>query len=125
MNCGLGQSAYDHNAGRKNDGDKDRWDLLPLAPIRAVVKVLTFGARKYAPNNWKQVQDPQNRYYAAAMRHLVAYREGEWLDECPEHVGGDEQKGCLNCSGQPHLANAICCLLFAFYFGPYKGDDRP
>lgn len=110
--------------GRKNDKDKDRWDLLPLAPIKAVVKVLTFGAKKYAPNNWQKVQDPQNRYYASTMRHLVAYREGEWLDLCDSH-GDNRPFDCKDCSGQPHLANAICGIVFLFFFGPCKQERDP
>lgn len=86
--------------GKKFDSDKDRWDLLPMAEAGQVVKVITHGARKYAPNNWQSVEDASNRYYAAAMRHLVAWRSGETLD--PE-------------SKLPHLAHAICSLFFVFW----------
>ena len=83
--------------GVKHDADKPRWDLLPLGATEDVVKVLTFGAKKYAPDNWRYVDDAQNRYYAAAMRHLTSHRMGQRLD--------DE-------SGLPHLAHAVCCLMF-------------
>ncbi len=87
--------------GRKDDSDKDRWDLLPLEPVRQIVKVLTFGAKKYAPDNWQKVSEPRDRYFAALMRHLVAWRSGEALD--PE-------------SGIHHLAHAGCCVLFLLWF---------
>lgn len=81
----------------KYDAGKARWDLLPLRSLSAVVDVLTYGAAKYEPENWRTVPDARARYTAAAMRHLVAWQLGEASD--PE-------------SGLPHLAHASCCLLF-------------
>jgi hypothetical protein len=83
--------------GVKFDGEKAKWDLLPMRAVSSVVDVLTFGARKYAPWNWARVPDQRPRYYAACLRHLVAWWHGERLD--PD-------------SGLPHLAHAVCCLLF-------------
>lgn len=34
--------------GRKFDGDKPRWDLLPWAEVEEIVEILTFGAEKYS-----------------------------------------------------------------------------
>lgn len=87
--------------GVKYDQDKDRWDLVPWTEFKQVVKVLTHGATKYAPENWQKVENPRNRYFAAAQRHFTAWREGEIID--PD-------------SGLPHLACAICCLLFLMWF---------
>ncbi len=86
--------------GRKFDSEKLRWDLLPLGLLKPVVKVLTLGARKYAPNNWKYVKQSRTRYYAAMMRHVEAHQSGQWLDVE---------------TNQPHLAHALCCLLFWFW----------
>ena len=86
--------------GYKYDTDKDRWDLLPLEPIKYLVKVLTFGAKKYKPNDWQKVKDGKERYYAALHRHLADYRLGEWLDKE---------------SNLPHLAHALCCIVFIFW----------
>ena len=83
--------------GFKYDQGKQRYDLIPPLAESLVVDVLTFGALKYAPNNWRGVSDPQQRYTAAAMRHLAAYRKGEYIDAE---------------SGLPHLAHAVCCLMF-------------
>ncbi|MEN6536486.1 MAG: dATP/dGTP diphosphohydrolase domain-containing protein [Bryobacteraceae bacterium] len=95
--------------GTKHDGEKDRWDLLPLGVLRQVVKVLTFGSKKYADDNWKKVDRAENRYFAAMMRHLYAHRSGEYLD--------DE-------SGLPHIAHALCCLIFMAWFAikNHEGD---
>jgi hypothetical protein len=87
--------------GRKDDSGKDRWDLLPLKEIEQIVKVLTHGAGKYGANNWQGISSPIDRYYAAALRHLVAWVGGERLDKE---------------SGLPHLAHAACCLVFLMWF---------
>ena len=92
--------------GVKYDKDKPKWNLLPWDELEDVVKVLTFGAKKYAPDNWKFVDDANNRYMDAAMRHLVAHQQGETRD--------DE-------SGESHIAHAICCLLFMLWHSKY--DD--
>ncbi len=87
--------------GRKDDREKLRFDLIPLAAERSVAAVLTYGAMKYAPDNWRHVPDARARYHAAARRHVSAWASGEHLD--PE-------------SGLPHLAHAACCLLFLLEF---------
>lgn len=81
--------------GRKDDTDKLRYDLLPFVALREVTKVLTNGAKKYGPHNWRLVD--RVRFVAAAFRHLVAYSLGEKND--PEW-------------GIHHLAHAACNLMF-------------
>jgi hypothetical protein len=90
---------------RKDDSTKPWLELLPPRALILVGRVLTMGARKYTPNNWrlvmaardKSLRSGTDRYLAAALRHLLAHMGGERLD--PE-------------SGEPHLAHAVCCLLF-------------
>lgn len=90
------------SAGRKDDAGKPQWDLLPMAEVEDVVKVLTYGAKKYPePDNWKRVPSARNRYYSAALRHIVAWK-------CGERLAPD--------SKLPHLAHAVCCLLFLAWF---------
>ena len=99
--------------GRKDDEDKDRWDLLPWPAVREVVKVLTYGAKKYAPWNWKR-GIKYSRLYAASHRHQYAFWNGESIDK---------DSRCY------HLACAICELLFLLTYellGIYEEfDDRP
>ena len=94
------QAAKNGKLGIKFDGQKLRWDLLPYREVEEVVEILTFGAEKYADNNWQCVPNRRNRYYAAAMRHLVAWFMGERLDKE---------------SGKNHLAHALCCILFLLW----------
>lgn len=98
----------DPEVGRKFDGEKDRWDLLPTVAVRAIVRVLTLGVQtKYAAWNWVHVRGAKRRYYSALNRHLNAWWEGETLDVgTPEHPG----------TGEHHLACAGCCLLFLLAF---------
>lgn len=83
--------------GVKFDTGKRQWGLLPWDALKIVVDALMFGAKKYSPGNWRLVDNAEERYKEAAMRHLVAVFEGEWID--------------LE-SGLPHLACLICCALF-------------
>ena len=65
---------------------------------RSLAAVLTFGARKYKPGNWKECTDT-GRYLAAAHRHLNATEE---LD--------DETK-------LPHRDHMLCNLMFLYVLG--------
>lgn len=100
----------EYRPGDKHDQAKPNWFLLPLRPVGFIVEVLTFGAKKYAPDGWKLVPNGRERYYSAAMRHIAAWQGGEWLDH---------ESKC------PHLAHAACCLIFVMWFdwkdGKYGG----
>lgn len=87
--------------GRKDDQEKNRLDLIEPEFIEGIGKVLTFGADKYEPNNWQKVEGAEDRYYAAALRHLMAWRKGEKED--PE-------------SGLSHLDHVACNIMFLQYF---------
>jgi len=90
------------NVGRKDDGGKPRYDLIPPGALADVARVLAHGAAKYGDANWRRVEGAKGRYYAAAMRHLEAWREGPRSG----HSTLDAD------SGLPHLAHALCCILF-------------
>nr|BDD46998.1 hypothetical protein 6 [Piscirickettsiaceae bacterium] len=90
-------SPCDIPKGQKHDQGKTLFNLIPPLAHEAYAEVLTFGAQKYTPDNWRKVPDAKIRYMNAAFRHLHAHRKGEFLD--PE-------------SNQPHLAHAIASLSF-------------
>ena len=52
-------------------------------------------------DNWQRVPSARTRYYDAAMRHIDDWWNGSEVDEE---------------SNLPHLAHAICCLLFLLWF---------
>jgi len=64
----------------KFDTDKLRYDLIPTSSMQGLAEVLTYGAKKYKPNNWREVDDT-DRYVGATMRHFEAWRSGETTDE--------------------------------------------
>lgn len=86
-----------HSAGTKHDQGKPILGAVPPHAELAVGRVLTFGSNKYARGNWDKVEDHENRYMDAALRHLNAHRRGELTDSE---------------SGESHLAHAACCILF-------------
>lgn len=81
----------------KWDKGKIRYELVPLSAIEALGKVLTFGAARYGDETWRLLPKAKDRYYAATLRHLFAYRNGEYLD---------------NDSGMPHLFHALANIAF-------------
>ena len=87
--------------GMKFDHEKNRWHLLDFEFMDECVRVLTYGAVKYAEDNWKQVE--RKRYVSALLRHISAYMQGK---------STDHETGCS------HLAHAFCNLMFLF------GHDR-
>ena len=85
--------------GRKFDGNKLEYGLLPPLALEETVKVLTFGAQKYERDNWQVVPDSKRRYFDALQRHVWAWKQGEQIDTE---------------SGIHHLAHAMCCLMFLY-----------
>lgn len=95
--------------GVKYDGEKPQMYLLPPLATLEVGKVLTYGATKYSPDNWRRVPELQERYSSAALRHLLASMSGEDNDEETD---------------LDHLAHAICCLMFKLEDKILNGKDK-
>lgn len=107
----LKLSVTEPMSGHKYDHDKLPWHLLPSDAVQEIVKVLQFGANKYAPRNWETGMN-WSRPFSALMRHMWAWWSGEHKD--PE-------------TGLSHLAHAGCCILFLLSYELRKigSDDRP
>ena len=73
-----------------------RWDLIPFEPLENVVEILTYGAKKYEPNNWQKVDSI--RYFDALIRHLIA-----------DHIRGEDND---QESGLKHSSHADCNAVF-------------
>ena len=95
--------------GIKYDEGKPQYGLIPPRALLEIVKVLTFGARKYSPDNWKKIEDIPSRYFDAMQRHIWDWKSGEKND--PD-------------SGYHHLAHAACCLLFIIASEFFSEDNN-
>jgi hypothetical protein len=93
--------------GLKYDQGKLRWDLVPIKPLKEIVKTYNFGLKKYEESSWQNLPNAKKRYYAAAQRHLTDWWDGERIDSE---------------SGLHHLAHAAwnCITLMFFDFKKKK-----
>ena len=91
--------------GLKYDTGKLQYSLIPTETTQALAEVLTFGASKYAPNNWQLVENGEQRYLDALYRHLEAHRSGELTD--PE-------------SGFLHMSHVLTNAAFLHYLTKHK-----
>jgi len=102
------------NEGLKFDDEKIMLELIPPELLYAVGTVLTYGARKYASENWRK-GIKYKRIYGGIMRHITAWFNGE--NDDPE-------------SELSHLWHAAAGLMFLITYGMHgcsydKFDDRP
>jgi hypothetical protein len=83
---------------------------MPWDALAEVVRVLMFGMSRYGRNNWTKGMD-WTRLSDAAIRHIIAWQQGQDRDEE---------------SGIHHLAHAACGLLFlvAYSIRGIGTDDR-
>jgi hypothetical protein len=92
--------------GTKYDNNKPKMDLLDWSALEGLARVLTFGASKYEPNNWRS-GIVNSRLIASLLRHLAAIQRGEDID--PE-------------SGLPHIDHLGCNWLFLSYNFKHRPD---
>ena len=92
--------------GMKYDAGKIRPSLIPVECLEEIAKVLTYGAEKYAPDNWKQISP--ERYHDALWRHYIAWQKGEKAD-CE--------------SGLSHAAHFAVNAIFLLWFEIQKDEE--
>lgn len=97
---------YPQPTGRKDDGDKPPMQLIDAEYLEGLARVLGFGAKKYAPDNWRGGIE-YGRLIGAAYRHLGAINKGEDID--PE-------------SGEPHVYHLACCTMFLSSMMAHRPD---
>lgn len=66
--------------GIKYDSAKLQYFLIPPYALEALARNLTAGLSKYPRENWKNVENAEQRYLDALYRHLEAHRKGEVYD---------------------------------------------
>ena len=90
--------------------------LVPPIVIASLAMAWKSGAEKYGPYNWREpgAGISSSTYYAACLRHLSAWWDGEDNDPDNKKVS--------------HLAHAAACLGMLIDAGSIPGqlnDDRP
>jgi hypothetical protein len=95
--------------GVKLDEGKTRWDLWSPDALEATANVLEFGARKYEEHNWAKGLK-YSRVFRALLGHLWDFWRGRKNDEE---------------TGLPHLAHAMCCLMFLLHYECNRRKYRP
>lgn len=97
----VGELVEKDDGFKKYDSGKLEYDMFPDSVLQDIIKVMMYGAytKGYEKDNWKKCKD-NTRYYNAARRHIEAYRGGEYYDVE---------------SGLPHMAHALCNLVFMHY----------
>lgn len=98
----------------KFDNDKVDWMILPYDALEEIVKVMEFGAKKYARGNFASGEGLEyTRVLNSLMRHILAFSRGEDLD--PE-------------TGISHMAHAGCNVLFLLHYiknpEKFKNNDN-
>lgn len=84
----------------KHDAGKVRWGLMPWEELEDVARVFMFGAEKYSDFGWQQVENGEQRYQDATIRHIVGHVTGNEFDRE---------------SGEQAYAHAVCSLLIAMW----------
>jgi hypothetical protein len=92
--------------GIKNDSGKPAITLIPTDAITGMAMALTFGAKKYGADNFRG-GIAYRRLADAAMRHLLAFIEGE-----------DNDKE----SGLPHLDHCLASIAMLKFMTVHKQD---
>lgn len=103
-----GEGAGMSEPGQKFDQGKTPLALLDPYAVDQLGKVLAFGANKYGEHNWRGGLG-WARLASAALRHIFAFLSGE---------DNDQE------SGLPHVAHAMCCLMFILGLRDKEHDDR-
>jgi hypothetical protein len=109
---GIGDVTSDaKGSGARYNAGKADYSLIPMHLLEDTAKVLMFGEKKYARNNWMKGMK-WTVPFACLMRHMFAWFRGEEVDSD---------------SGLPHLAHAMCNLLMLTHYSKFypEGDDRP
>lgn len=81
---GLAPDAPIHTneQGGQQSKIEGRFDLIPPVAMLELAKIMAYGARRYAPNNWRKI--PLDDHVNHMLMHLFAYVAGDRQDD---HLG--------------------------------------
>jgi len=65
----------------KDDALKSRIELIPWDALLEIGKILWYWANKYEANSWQKLENFEDRYTWALLRHLYAWRSWEDIDK--------------------------------------------
>jgi hypothetical protein len=85
----AGMEKFTTGAQRDQLGDKVRFELLPVYPLKVVAKRMTSGAIHYGEDNWRKGM-PFRRTFGSLLRHAFAWyhqAEGDYEDD-EDHLAG-------------------------------------
>lgn len=87
-------------------------ELVPPSAVAALAEAFADGAKKYGPYNWRTKTVSSSIYYAALLRHVQAWWDGEDLAED---------------TGISHLYHALACLAIIVDASSIEklNDNRP
>jgi hypothetical protein len=105
-------SLPDDNPKTAHGAQKAPMHLIPPPALLELAWAMGEGAKKYGPYNWREKHISASVYQAAALRHLMAWWQGQDTDPS---------------SGAHHLAHAMACCAIALdsiHHG-MMNDDRP
>ncbi len=74
---------------------------IPSDVLLQIGDVLSFGAKKYTPTQWRDKPTTPNKRIGSALRHIYSHQAGEELDKESE---------------LPHIHHAITQLLMAAHY---------
>jgi len=82
---------HQHESGAKTDGGKPDTSLLLMfgKALSEVALVGTGGKVKYTRGGWQDVEDGENRYTAAMLRHLFKEHYEEKDTDLREYIDAD------------------------------------
>lgn len=94
----------------KHDSGKAPLSMIPREALEEAAKAFGYGASKYSRGNFRQSAMAWSRLTDAALRHITAFANGEWIDAE---------------SGNSHLSHALaslCMLAFQVRHHPEAND---
>ncbi len=105
----LTKAGQANNVARKNDAGKPPLSMIPREALEEMAKAFAYGAAKYSRGNFRQSGMKWSRLTDAALRHITAFANGEWLD--PE-------------SGNSHLSHALASLAMLAFQAKHHPEEN-